>query len=69
MSRMLEHEYKMGRRAVRLAVLAGMTGLLSACAGVTPMTHYPTTGGQEMDLSQPGVLSGDDGSITLYERK
>jgi len=66
---MLEHEYRVGRRAVKLAVLGGMIGLLGACAGVTPMTHYPTAGGQEMDLSQPGVLSGDDGSITLYERK
>ncbi len=66
---MLEHNYKVGRRAVRLAVLAAMTGLLGACAGVTPMTHYPTPGGQEMDPTQPGVLSGDQGSITLYERK
>jgi hypothetical protein len=65
---MLGQGNRAGRRAVRLAVLAGLAGLLGACAGVTPMTSYPVPG-SELDTSKPGVLSGDDGSITLYERK
>jgi hypothetical protein len=55
-------------RGARLVLLVGLAGLLSACAGVTPMTSYPA-GPQEMAPSTPGVLSGDDGGFTLYERK
>ncbi|MEI9987862.1 MAG: hypothetical protein WDN69_34955 [Aliidongia sp.] len=60
----------MGRRAAKLVVLAGLVGLLGACAGIKPVTSAPaSTGPQEMDPNQGGVLSGDQGSITLFERK
>jgi hypothetical protein len=59
-----------GRRAVRLAVLAGLVAVLSACQGITPMKSAPAAGGpQEMDPNAPGVLSGDQGSIVLFEKK
>jgi hypothetical protein len=67
---MAVHQHSVGRRAVRLAVLVGLLGVLGACEGITPVTHAPAaTGPQEMDPNAPGVLSGDDGSITLYEKK
>jgi hypothetical protein len=52
----------------RLALLAAVAGLLAACGGVTPMKSYPVPG-SELDPSKPGLLSGEDGAITLYERK
>lgn len=52
----------------RLALLAAAAGLLAACAGVTPMKSYPVPG-SEIDPSKPGLLSGDDGAIVLFERK
>ena len=58
------------RRAAKLALLAVMAGLLGACQGITPVKSNPAAlGPQEMDPNAPGVLSGDDGSITLFERK
>ena len=66
---MLAQERSVGRRAVKLVVLAGLIGLLGACEGITPMKTLSNTGPQEMDPNQPGVLSGDQGSITLFERK
>ena len=65
---MLDNGYRTGRRAARLAVLAVLTGILGACDGVTPMKTYPMPAA-EMDPSKPGLLSGDEGSMTLYERK
>jgi hypothetical protein len=65
---MPKHNHGTGRRAVRLAVLTILVGLLGACNGVTPMKNYPTPGA-ELDPDKPGLLSGDDGAITLYERK
>jgi len=59
-----------GRRAARLAVLAGLVAMLGACEGITPMKTAPAaTGPQEMDPNAPGVLSGDEGSIVLFEKK
>jgi hypothetical protein len=52
----------------RLVLLAAIAGLLAACGGVTPMTSYPVPG-SEMDPSKPGLLSGQDGAIILYDRK
>ena len=52
----------------RLARLAAIAGLLAGCSGVTPMKSYPMPG-SELDPDKPGLLSGDDGAITLYERK
>ncbi len=58
------------RRAVRLAVLAGFVAVLGACQGITPMKNAPAASGpQEMDPNAPGVLSGDQGSIVLFEKK
>ena len=58
------------RNAVKLALLAVMAGLLGACQGITPVTSAPaSTGPQELDPKAPGVLSGDDGAIILYEKK
>jgi hypothetical protein len=43
---------------------------LGACQGITPVKSAPAAyGPQEMDPSQPGLLSGDDGAIILYEKK
>jgi len=56
------------RRAVRLAVLAGLVASLGACSGITPMKSLPDPEG-ELSHVKPGVFSGDQGSITLYERK
>jgi len=53
---------------VKLAVIAGLAGLLGACEGVTPMKSYPVPQA-EIDPSKPGVLTGDDGAIILYEKK
>ena len=56
--------------AAKLALVAVMAGLLGACEGITPVKSAPASmGPQEMDPSNPGIVSGDDGSITLYERK
>jgi hypothetical protein len=67
---MVLQQHSVGRRAVRLAVLAGVLAVLGACQGITPVTSNPAaTGPQEMDPNAPGVLSGDDGAITLYEKK
>jgi len=57
-----------GASALRFALLAAVAGLLAACAGITPMTNYPVPN-SELDPSKPGLLSGDDGVITLYEKK
>lgn len=65
---MLGQVHGVRRRAVRLAAVTTVAGLLAACAGVTPMKNYPVPGA-EMDPAKPGVFSGDDGSITLYEKK
>ena len=67
---MVPKTHSVGRRAVRLAVLVGLMVGLGACQGITPVKSNPAAGGpQEMDPNQAGVLSGDDGSITLFERK
>jgi len=65
---MYDHDCRTGQRAMRLAVLAMLAGLLGACAGITPMKSYPLPAA-EMDPNKPGLLSGDDGAMTLYERK
>jgi hypothetical protein len=52
----------------RLALLAAIAGMLAACSGVTPMKNYPVPE-SELDPSKPGLFSGDDGSIILYDRK
>ena len=67
---MAVQQHSVGRRAVRLAVLAGFLAVLGACQGITPMKSAPAAGGpQEMDPNAPGVLSGDQGNIVLFEKK
>lgn len=48
----------------RIAVLAAMIGLATACANVTPVDYAPVG---EIPPG-PGLLSGDDGEFTLYRR-
>ncbi len=60
----------MRRDAVKYALLAVTAGLLGACQGITPVKSAPAASGpQEMDPNTPGVLSGDDGQIILFEKK
>ena len=67
---MAVQQHSVRRRAARLAVLAGLVAVLGACQGITPMKSAPAAGGaQEMDPNAPGVLSGDQGNIVLFEKK
>ena len=67
---MAVQQHSVRRRAVRLAVLAGVVAMLGACQGITPVKSAPAAyGPQEMDPNAPGVLSGDQGSIVLFEKK
>ena len=67
---MFGRDHGMRRNAAKLALLAVMAGLLGACEGITPVTSAPASNGpQEMDPKAPGVLSGDDGQIILFEKK
>jgi hypothetical protein len=67
---MVAVKHSVGRRAVRLATLAGLLAVLGACQGITPVKSAPAAAGpQEMDPNQRGLLSGDDGAIILYEKK
>jgi hypothetical protein len=67
---MAVQQHSVTRRAVRLAALAGLVAVLGACQGITPVTSAPAANGpQEMDPKAPGVLSGDDGQIILFEKK
>jgi hypothetical protein len=58
-------------RAVRLAMLAAVVGVLGACDGIDikPTTTPLTVPTQEMRDDQPGLLSGPDGDFVIYERK
>jgi len=67
---MAVQQHSVTRRAVRLAALAGLVAVLGACQGITPVKSAPAASGpQEMDPNAPGVLSGDDGQIILFEKK
>jgi hypothetical protein len=67
---MAVQQHSVTRRAVRLAALAGLVAVLGACEGITPVKSAPAASGpQEMDPNAPGVLSGDDGQIILFEKK
>jgi hypothetical protein len=70
MTGMFGQDHDRRRYAVKFALLAVMAGLLGACDGITPVTSAPAANGpQEMDPKAPGVLSGDDGQIILFEKK
>lgn len=58
-------------RAVRLAMLAAVVGILGACDGIDikPTTTPLTVPTQEMRDNQPGLLSGPDGDFVIYEKK
>lgn len=67
---MFGRDHDLRRDAAKLALLAVMAGLLGACQGITPVKSAPAASGpQEMDPNAPGVLSGDDGQIILFEKK
>jgi|GEM_PF-6596736 hypothetical protein len=61
-------KYHVGWRAAKLAVIAGLVGFLGACEGIKPMNSIPIPD-SELDPSKPGIFSGDDGAIILYEKK
>jgi hypothetical protein len=70
MTGMFGQDHGMRRHAVKFALLAVMAGVLGACQGITPVKSAPAAyGPQEMDPKAPGVLSGDDGAIVLFEKK
>ena len=70
MTGMFERDHYLRRNAAKLALLTVMAGLLGACQGITPVKSAPAASGpQEMDPNTPGLLSGDDGQIILFERK
>jgi hypothetical protein len=57
------------RKILAAAVLVGLSMTLGACGGIKPMTSYPVPGSEMDPTNRPGLISGDDGAIILYEKK
>lgn len=62
-------ELGFSRRILAGAVLVGLGVALGACSGIKPMTSYPVPGSEMDPANRPGLISGDDGAIILYEKK